>query len=149
MKKYALFLTAISIIVLGSCSKKSGSSASIPYSGIGGYGMGAIRGLFDITLAKNADTTIQMPIIVSVTVYGNWDPLITIKYSKLPTDLISVTPSTDSVLTIITNSNSYVTDSTAFHIRAVDTGSFAVTITASTNGGNPSQVSDSFKIIVH
>jgi len=145
VKKLILYLTAI-LFILGGC-KKTNSTPPQPAQGIGGYGIGKMAGLFNITLSRNSDTTIVVPIKVYVTVYGNWTPNITINFGPFPRDIVGATPASYSsyASTFIT----YVTDTVAFQIHATDTGTFPIAVFANCNGGSPSELSDSFNIIVH
>ena len=145
MNKRALYVVAI-LFAFAGCNKKSSTYTPPQSYGHGGYSVGGITGLFDIILPRNCDTTIMMPIKVYATIYGNWNPYLTISFGPLPTNITSVVPATYGAITSV--SHNFITDTVAFHIYAVDSGYFPVTVLAS-SGRSPSESSDSFKIIVH
>jgi len=144
MKKLILCSAAI-LFVFGSCKKSGSSTTPFPF-GHGGYVIGNISGLFDITLPRNTDTTIAMPIKVSIFIGGNYTPTVTVSIgTPLPADVAGVNPEVRSLQTLYGSSGTtYVTDTAAFQIHAIDTGIFLIHVFASSNG----EVSDSFKITV-
>ena len=149
MKKIILFLAAL-LFVFGSCKKKANTytvPANTPSPGSYAYWLGEISGLFNISLLKNSDTTITMPIQVYVQIYAYATPEVTVSFGTLPADVVRLAPASYSTWTSF--ANNVVTDSISIHIHAVDSGSFPVTVFANCNGGGAAERSDSFKIIVH
>jgi len=144
MKKFSCLTIAVLIVALGSCNKKS--TATQQLSTLGGWTLDGITGYNNISLAKNTDTVISMPITAGATIDGNWQVPITISFGSLPAN-VSVTPA--SYTAIATTLNRYVTDTFAFHIHAVDTGTFPLAVVANDGGGGPNPISDTFRITVH
>ena len=146
MKRRALYLIAVLIVAFGSC-KKTNTGNQQQLSLLGGWSLGAIVGYNNISLPKNTDTTINMPITVGATIHGNWDVGITINFNSLPADIVSVTPASYSGTA--TTLKAYVTDTFAFHIHAIDTGTFPIAVIANDGGGVNNTISDTFKLLVH
>jgi len=146
MPRRALYLAAIFMIALGSCSKTNSSSGQQGYTANNTYGLGSISGLHNITLAKNKDTTVYMPTTVNLSVNGDARAPVSITFGPLPSAIVSYTPTLFTG--IATDTSSFVTDTLHFHIDAVTIGTFPVIVTATDAGGSPSQISDTFNIIV-
>ncbi len=146
MKKCSLYLIVVLIVAFGSC-KKTNTNNEQQLSLLGGWSLDAIVGYSNISLPKNTDTTINMPITAGATIHGNWTVGITISFDSLPANVVSVMPASYSGTA--TTSKAYVTDTFAFHIHTVDTGTFPIVVIANDGGGGNNPISDTFKLIVH
>ena len=147
MLKRALYLVAFSAAAFYGCTKTSSNNNNNQQNTVNNtYGLNSISGLHNITLAKNKDTTVYMPTTVNLAVNGNALAPVTITFGTLPADVVSYTPM--QFTGIATDTSSFVTDTLHLHINAVTIGTFPVIVTATDAGGSPSQISDTFNIIV-
>ncbi len=143
MKKSLLLVLALATL---GCSKTNNQSPQ-GQVGIGGVEVGQLTiGYPVISLAKNTDTAITMPISAMLSVMGNYAGAITFTFGTLPAAVDSIVPA--SYTSPSSGTSEKVSENFTFHINAIDTGTFRLAVIASGAwyGVPPS---DTIKIIVH
>jgi hypothetical protein len=146
MKIHARLVAPILLLAISACSKTNSQSSYLTHAGEGGWDIGLIKtGLSNISLVKNTDTTISIPISLSFYALGKMSVGDSITFGPLPPDVVSVIPAS-SLNGGFMDTTGKLTNAFAFHIHAIDTGTFQIVVLA--YGGHAPD-SATFKLIVH